>query len=814
MKIPILPKYKTYIKLFAVFASLCFIFLNKESGIIINRNVEKIFRMTAGEIKPDTNVIILHITKNDFEKLGSYPLKRSYYALLINQLTSLNVKVIGLNVFLSDKLASQSIFNDVLNDEIQKSGKVVLSSILEGYDEKQKASLLIPEPKKELKSVVTGHTNYVEDNGIIIPLKWESEGKTEPAFSLALIEKEDKKDNIPASIKLNFISSWEEFRNYSLLEFFGLWENHDIELESFKDKIVLIGISDPEISGTFNTAYDNEMPGVALQAFALDNLLNNRYLRTSLLNISAITFILLVFSLALFKFKIRKLFLYIITSSVFIIFSFIFFIVFNYQLYYSFFIVPSILLITIEIVFTIFEKKEYLDGIINESVILRSTLEKKETELKKLQEEFETAGENSSQKLVEQIALLQEDIKKLKLKQIDEEKMETSPEDGKVANFFGLVYKSKAMSVVSELIIKVGPQDATILIIGESGTGKELAAKAVHEMNEKRKNQNFVAVNCAALTDTLLESELFGHVKGAFTGAISDKIGRFEAADKGTIFLDEIGETTENFQAKLLRVLQTGEFEKVGSSKTIRTDVRVIAATNKNLEQLVKEKKFREDLYYRLNVIKVELPPLRDRKEDIEAIACHFASREKMQLSKAVFDQLENYKWKGNVRELESVMKRAIIFAKAEKRSIIKLADLPEEIISKDKVELESLILESLREKKFSHSSITETARELGDISRTIVSENFRGIILKYFCELHFDMEGTVLKAAASKDPKIISKVKSKAETFLTNIEEGVEPIKILEFSEVKSKLNSKYKNLPQRFHIYLDEIIKYYQCR
>jgi transcriptional regulator with GAF, ATPase, and Fis domain len=165
----------------------------------------------------------------------------------------------------------------------------------------------------------------------------------------------------------------------------------------------------------------------------------------------------------------------------------------------------------------------------------------------------------------------------------------------------------------------------------------------------------------------------FGHVKGAFTGAVSDRVGRFETADKGTIFLDEIAETSENFQVKLLRVLQTGDFEKVGSSKTEHVNLRIIAATNKNLETEVREKKFREDLYYRLNVIKMELPPLRNRKDDIEVLIDYFVKKEanEFRISRSVYKSLKEYQWKGNVQELEAVIKRACIFAKSSRRELI-----------------------------------------------------------------------------------------------------------------------------------------------
>jgi len=229
-----------------------------------------------------------------------------------------------------------------------------------------------------------------------------------------------------------------------------------------------------------------------------------------------------------------------------------------------------------------------------------------------------------------------------------------------------IIGKSHCMLSLFEMIEKVAESKATVLVQGESGTGKELAARAIHQLSN-RSNKNFVPVNCAAIPDDLLESELFGHVKGAFTGAYINRTGRFEMADKGTLFLDEIGDMKANLQVKLLRVLQTKEFEPVGSARSQKVDVRIIAATNKNLEDLVARKDFREDLYYRLSVIPVTIPPLRERSEDISLLINHFLTRfnqDKKRLvkgfSRDALEILKQYDWPGNVRELENLVERMV----------------------------------------------------------------------------------------------------------------------------------------------------------
>ncbi len=246
--------------------------------------------------------------------------------------------------------------------------------------------------------------------------------------------------------------------------------------------------------------------------------------------------------------------------------------------------------------------------------------------------------------------------------------------------FAEIVGTSHAMEEVLNLAGRVAPSNATVLLRGESGTGKELVAKAIH-YHSQRADFPLIKVNCAALPETLLESELFGHEKGAFTGATARRIGRFEAADKGTIFLDEIGELTPAMQVKLLRVLQEREFERVGGNQTIKTDVRVISATSRDIEKAMKEGRFREDLYFRLNVVSIGIPPLRDRKEDIPALLDHFIEkygrenkRQVSGISAEARDLLMRYAYPGNVRELENIIERAVVLSK---KKIITTADLP-----------------------------------------------------------------------------------------------------------------------------------------
>jgi two-component system response regulator HupR/HoxA len=294
---------------------------------------------------------------------------------------------------------------------------------------------------------------------------------------------------------------------------------------------------------------------------------------------------------------------------------------------------------------------------------------------------------------------------------------ELNKELGSRYKYDNMIGKSKPMQNLYNLLEKIKMADSPVLILGENGTGKELIARAIH-YNSLRKDKAFVIQNCSAFNDNLLESELFGHIKGSFTGAVRDKKGLFEMADKGTFFLDEIGDTTPTMQVKLLRVLQEGTFIPVGSVETRRVNVRIIAATNKNLKEMVEQGTFREDLYYRLNVINIYVPPLRERKEDIPILTdAFFAKSEethgKKVLTKRALEKLYDYSWPGNVRELQNEIERVVVLAGAETKITAEM--LSQKIIeSSDKGKVQGARL---------HGKLKDA---LEDLERDLIREGLR----------------------------------------------------------------------------------------
>jgi transcriptional regulator with PAS, ATPase and Fis domain len=311
-----------------------------------------------------------------------------------------------------------------------------------------------------------------------------------------------------------------------------------------------------------------------------------------------------------------------------------------------------------------------------------------------------------------------------------------------------IVGKSPSMAKIFDVIRKVAPTTTNILITGETGTGKELVANAIHA-NSPRKLNPFIKINCSAIAENLIESELFGYEKGAFTGAVSSKPGRFELAHKGTLFLDEIGDLPREMQVKLLRVIQDHEFERVGGIQTIKVDVRLVAATNRNLQQDVKEGLFREDLFYRLNVMPIHVPPLRERKEDIPALVSYFMDQFNRKLDRQitgadaeVMELFRDHDWPGNIRELENLTERLVLMAKGD---TIVMGDVPAELIEAVEEKAHAAAPDEKR-------SIKELIREkTGDIERQMivrVLEECEGNISKAARQLGLSRRGLHLKLA------------------------------------------------------------------
>ena len=523
MKLLSLLKNKAIIKSLIVVLSCMVLLFFSNIFTPLNLSMEKIFAKVKGEVKPDSNIVIIHISKSDLENIGPWPIKRSYYALMINKLSGYKVKAIGLEIFLSAKFISQNVYDNLLTNEITKSGRVTLSSvagnITEANDYFISDSLSYPSSKLLNENIQTGHINYLQDPTFKIPLIVKSMGVDEYAFSYRIFDGKEK-FNFPNTIDVNFVSSWKSFKKYSLLEFYDLIQNKNEDLNKLRDKTIIIGVSDLQAAPSLETNFDDEAPAFTLHAFALDNLTYKRYFRNDVKLLSTILFsflfILLVWSQK--RFGLNKYLWFTVLFGALITTAFVLHTYLFLRLDYLAIILPFILLFVYEAFSELTEQKSELEGVLDEARILRSLLSTKENELSTLKTTLELSGKTNSNDFTKKIKLLEDEISKLKENAEDEEEAE-APSSLETKNFYGIIYRSRTIQNVVDLIQNTAPEDVTVLVTGESGTGKELVAKAIHALS-KRKANGFVAVNCGALSESLLESELFGHVKGSFTGAL------------------------------------------------------------------------------------------------------------------------------------------------------------------------------------------------------------------------------------------------------------------------------------------------------
>ena len=472
---------KGYFRIAGIATALLLILLipSLENGI--NRSVLFTFAHVRGEIQPDTNIVIIDISESDINNLGHWPVKRSYYALLINSLTKYGVKKIGLEVFLSAKYVTQTLYDNLLTNEIKKAGNVVLSSVAGDIYSRHGLfytdSLSYPSPKLLDDNLNTGHLNYFNNNGVRIPLVIRNNNISEMAFALKLAGK--NADGYGGkSLDVNFISGWGKFKHIGLIKYFSMVNNRNRELESLKGKTVIIGTSDPLISSSIKTVFDNNMPGVALHAFALDNILKERGLNNNFEFPSALLFLILVASLLWIREKnlIGRFYLFLLFSFIsFIVLTFILFAVFNVLFNYAFFILPFVFFVLSDIILFFMEKDIMLEGAIDESNLLKSLLVIKEDELKKFQKALDM-GIDSSESLVGKIKMLKEDIRILKENEEDKKEVESNGKTG-AHEFQNIVFRSKSMFNVMDLIQKVAPGDANILIPGRKRHRKRVGCK-------------------------------------------------------------------------------------------------------------------------------------------------------------------------------------------------------------------------------------------------------------------------------------------------------------------------------------------------
>jgi transcriptional regulator with GAF, ATPase, and Fis domain/CHASE2 domain-containing sensor protein len=727
-------------------------------------------------------------------------LRRSAYLLLLEALRAHGVRAVGFAFALSD---SSSFFPEddrELAAAMAERRDVVLASYFRTLEPSfwglpRGDTLIGPLPLFKRAAWATGFANLGQDR-YHMPVAARYGRDTVWAFATALVARYrgvepgairvrgpelwigpqrirvDRNDrlNLPGAFRdLPVFSYQAVIRSYEYMRQTGQVRQAPL-YEALHDKLVVVGYVADLVSPVLETPYDPAFPQVALNLVLVSNLLQDDFLRYPAGWVSGLLALLLGLGIVYVLLELR------VVAGVLAAFGAI----------AGYVALVALLFVAADVWAPLVEPLvlAFLAFLVGGSIRLGQEAERAAlAEQKRRSMEIEL-------RLRDQ--LLAQTQQKLQAREADEEPFALDT-DSPVEGFPEIVRApSSPLNRVLRLVEKVAPTDATVLIQGESGTGKELIARAIHA-HSARRDRPFVAVNCGALPESLLESELFGHRRGAFTGAVADKPGRFELADGGTIFLDEITETSEAFQIKLLRVLQEGTFERVGDTQTRRVNVRVIAATNKDLEALVRQGRFREDLYYRLNVFPIKVPPLRERPEDIPLLALRFA--EGLEISEQAMHCLMRYSWPGNVRELENTLQRAVILARSEGRQRIQRRDLPEHIGAEAEEDWEERILEGLRRRRFAHSALTQVASELG-LHRRTVSDHLRGICLRVYCEQGFSVSAAARVLAGSDDPEVLTRVEQKIREHLDALRS-------------REDLSTLLRRLPRRYHFYVERALE-----
>jgi transcriptional regulator with GAF, ATPase, and Fis domain len=849
-----------------ILATLLFLTLLHSPVSTLEDQVTAVKYAVRGERRADTNIVIVYLDEATVKIVG-WPVRRNFHALMLKALTELQVGVVGIEMLFEDEKLEYPEYDDLLAGMITGSSKTVLTCYVDSLHAGigrvvmdtlpamfrfpsvsrpplYGAGLHLPLRPFLRGAAGLGHVNFTARGTVPVFIAY-GEGAI-PSFGTELVRVYAGIDRagvaydgetvrmqtrsmvirIPTSdrgeVRLVYPGSLSSFTAYPFLEVLRAYDRArtdmtaDIPVRQFRNKIVLVGVVAEGRGLVYDTPVDPRLPSIGLHATFVDNALHSGFLRTvSPWIVACLALLLGAGSGASILFL----------RPPFVVAGVVVCLVLPLAVSFGLFIMSGILLpVLVPFIVTLAAiaagvlirhriVRRQVDVLTGERNTVLAELRDKEARLSSLERElldFQSArSADRTEELLEEIRRYKAEIRTLSSRAEDME-VYAGEEGGREPEVFeGIVYNTGGrLKPVVEFISKIAGSEAPVLILGESGTGKELVARAIHNRS-KRPGGPFVAVNCGALSESLLESELFGHERGAFTGAVKDRLGRFELAEGGTIFLDEIGEVSEGFQLKLLRVIQEGELERVGGTKTIKLNVRIVAATNRDLREQVKAKRFREDLYYRLNVLTVALPPLRERQEDTGLLINYFLDREGggLRVSRNVMDALQSYGWPGNVRELESVIRRGVLLARAEQRSMISTGDLTDEVAEavSGKVPVQEQILDLMREFAFSRSAVSETAAALGGLNRGTAAEYLRGECLKTFTEQQFDLERTVLRISLSSSAAVNERVRKRLVDYLSHIAEGIDTARPWE--EARTALKPKTKNLPQRYHHILEQV-------
>ena len=834
-----------------------------------NAGVDVLFNIRGGR-SVSRDIIYIYLSDEDVRAMGGWPITRDYYGYMIHVLTQRGARIIGLYALFDRPDRHYPEFDRRLADFFESSGKVCLptafAALVDGKSDSRKSpqrpadmfvgeNALLPIPSFKDHAAGIGFSNLdresvVRKMPVVVTagdssmlcfgaemarlyMGFDARARITPK-NLVFENRAGRDTVIPLDkngrMRLNHFGDTDRILSMGFLHILHTFEA-SLDSLDLKGKLVIVDAASPSVPIIKATPLTDGLPAALIHATVAENVVFRHILRGTPRWLQGLILLVLI-SLAWLLWR-RGRIRVISSISLGGLFVYLSVTVLLFSLFHI--ILPMIYPILgfiLTMAYGGFVKSRHIrtqDRV--ESRLLEARIAQKHDQLEEAQtrlvelesrlaselEEKNALSEKSRQLAEEKQAVLLTLEKQIR----DLEAYRIPKKDISKAQYREIVHApvSKMVSIL-ELVDKIGSDDITVLIQGETGTGKELIARAIHRTSH-RKNAPFVAINCGALPETLLESELFGHEKGSFTGAHSRRRGRFELADGGILFLDEITETAPAFQARLLRVLQDGTFERLGGERTLKANVRIIAATNKDLKSEVVKGSFREDLFYRLQGFTLTIPPLRERPEDIPVLARHFLRKHGFEdistISDRTHELMRDYRWPGNVRELENVVRRAAILAQSEGREMIQQADLPLEIRESRPSSLphtmyhplEEQILTMLRAFRFSRSAISQTARVLDNRDRGTITEHLRGFCFEYLVKHEYDMHQAARDIAGSDDEDIIQKVETKMKGYLHNLRPFLKPGGTQPSSSPSSL--SCYRGLPKKYHHYLDDVLRHY---
>ncbi len=820
-----------FIAFFFILLSLIFSILpwieNLDNGLL------NLYTRLRGPREVSKDILFVHMGDEDIQALSGWPVTRDYYAYFVHLLTEQNVKVIGLDLLLDTESQTYPEYDQMLASFIKTNGNVILPFVYQKREDD--VSFLKPAEIFTNHVKETGFSNLGESsllNRIPVSINYKDQrhftfgvmlAKTAlNADSLAIKEhallfyqggKSIREIGLDANhnMLLNHFGSPGQINSIGFVDAIKILEDHPDSL-NLKNKHVILGSTATSLPVIKRTVLCSQFPATLAHVTVFENIFYQNWIKVLPWFITPLWTIILIILLLWMQFLsltdgIRKSLLILIG---YLLPGFLGFVILNIRMPALPFYLCIMAIIT-KLSWIFYTKKQLLSG---RNRLLKAQIQKKRSELKIIQETLDKSRMDVDEKTVS-LHQKEETVERLK-SHINDLESSNLPVSHFRTTFEEIIHApDSSVNELLQTVEKIGESDISVLITGETGTGKELVAKALHQQSQL-KNRPFVAVNCGALPDALLESELFGHEKGSFTGALTQRRGRFETAHRGTLFLDEITETSSAFQARLLRALQEGEIERLGSEKPIQVDVRIIAASNKDVEKEVIAGHFRQDLFYRLNGFILTIPPLRERRMDIPLLVTHFIGKytsHKMNISYEALNKLKTWHWPGNVRELENIIHRSVVLVQSEKRNLIRLSDLPETIVGPKEIQSELIpidqqILKALRQFEFSHTSIRMTADALGNKDRGTITEYLRGMCFQKLVENNYNLDKAATSLAGSSSPKIYNRVHKKMHGYLKNLKSQSKNHD--ENSEPETTMPSAFSGLPKKYHEALKQVIRH----